>query len=127
EIAAFLAFSAFVTSICSQQPQRLEHGTSLEKSLGPGEVHTYVVRLEPGESAEIVVRQMGVDVVVEVRDPGGRLMDSIDSPTGRNGDEVADVIAGEGGEYSIGVKPISPREPVGKYRVELRLLRTPAE
>ena len=51
-----------------------------ERDLKPGEAHAYLVPLAVGESALIVVNQMGVDVVVEVEDPAGKTIASVDSP-----------------------------------------------
>ncbi|HEX8244434.1 MAG TPA: erythromycin esterase family protein [Longimicrobium sp.] len=65
----------------------------------------------------IVVRQMGVDVVVEVRGPDGALLDAVDSPTGRTGDEPVELVAERGGTYRLVVRPYDQGEPEGRYRL----------
>jgi erythromycin esterase len=115
-----LAF-ALTTVFCFGQDRResvISPGTSFELALAPGQNHTYSMRLERSNTALVVVRQMGVDVVVEVIDGAGRVIDSIDSPTGRNGDEIVELYANETGNYSIRVHPFDAKEPTGKYRVE---------
>ena len=46
-----------------------------------------VLALGAGKYAELVVDQQGVDVVVELFGPGGALLNSVDSPNGRQGPE----------------------------------------
>src|SRR5438477_4973769 len=75
----------------------------------------------------IVIKQIGVDVVVNLKSPAGKLLDEIDSPTGRNGDKIVEIIAEQSGTYGIGVKPINEREPAGKYQLEVHELRSADE
>jgi erythromycin esterase len=100
------------------QPQPVIHPSdSFEVALSSGQAHTYSLALESGDAALIVVRQIGVDVVVEVNNPKGEMMDSIDSPTGRYGDEIVELEATESGRYSIRVRPIDSNEPSGRYHL----------
>jgi erythromycin esterase len=111
----------------AQTPVAINRSTILEETLKPGTSHQYLLRLERRESAEVIVHQQGVDVVVDVRGPAGELLDSIDSPTGRNGDEIAEIIAQESGTYSITVRPFDGNEPIGNYRLEVKALRGAGE
>ena len=110
-------------SAMAQSPKPISQSTKLEATLKPGSAHDYALRLARGESAEIVVHQQGVDVVVDVRNPGGKLLDSVDGPTGRTGDEVVEIIAEESGTYSLQVRPYDNSEPSGSYRLEVMALR----
>jgi hypothetical protein len=110
-------------SAMAQSSEPIGRFTKLEATLKPGSAHDYALRLARGESAEIVVHQQGVDVVVDVRNPADKLFDSIDSPTGRNGDEVIEIIAQESGTYGLQVRPYDNNEPPGSYRLEVRVLR----
>lgn len=101
--------------------------TNIEASLKPGDSNEYVLRLVRGESAEIVVHQQGVDVVVELRTPDGKLFASIDSPTGRSGDEVVEIIAQASGTYNLRVRPFDSSEPTGSYRLEVKTIRDVGE
>ena len=116
-IASVLSVAAF-----AQQRTELSKSTKIEVPLKPGMTHDYALRLAQGESAEVVVHQQGVDVVVDVKSPAGKLLDSIDSPTGRNGDEIVEIIALESGAYGITVRPFQ-NEPAGSYRLEVKALR----
>jgi erythromycin esterase len=107
----------------AQTPIDLNRATVLEKNLPARAAHQYALRLGRNESAEIVIRQQGVDVVVQVRSPSGKLLDEIDSPTGRNGDEVVEIISEEDGVYHLLVRPYDQNEPAGVYRLQVRALR----
>jgi erythromycin esterase len=95
-------------------------------TLDPGQVHDYELRLARGQSADVVVRQKGVDVVVEVRTPKGTLIAAVDGPTGRGGEEQVEIVAAEAGAYAIRVRPFSPREPAGAYEIEVKAVRNAA-
>jgi hypothetical protein len=99
-------------------------GSSREVALQPGETHEYTLPLHRGESVQAVVRQQGVDVVVELRDPAGTLLDVIDGPTGRNGDEHVEIFAAATGNYSLRVHPYDKNEPAGKYTIDLETIRS---
>jgi len=101
-------------------------GSSREAALQPGETHEYTLRLHRAESVQAVVRQQGVDVVVELRDPTGQLLDIIDGPTGRNGDEQVEIFAAATGDYSLRVRPYDKHEPAGKYTIRVEKIRNVA-
>jgi erythromycin esterase len=97
---------------------------SREVTLAKNATHRYEVQLRRGESAEIVVEQKGVDVIVDVHDPRGRLLDSVDGPTGRAGEERVEIIATSGGRYAVTVKPFDANEPEGAYAIRLSALHS---
>ena len=101
--------------------------TRLESQLKPGEAHQYALQLARGESAEIIVKQQGVDVVVEIKSSTGELLDLIDSPTGRSGDEVIEIFAKESETYTLVVRPFDKNEPPGSFKLETRALRGASE
>ena len=122
-----LAAVAFFSTVTAQTPVPIRRSTTLEAALKPSEAHEYTMQLVRGESAEILVRQQGVDVVVELKSPAGKLLDAIDSPTGRNGDEVVEIIAEETGTYGLIVRPYDGNEPAGAYHLEVRSWRGTSE
>ena len=102
-------------------------GTAIDNALGPDMVHTFTLALRKGESASVVVTQIGVDIIVDLVGPDGVLIDSFDSPNGRNGDEVVEVFATAPGTYSLRVHAFDASEPVGKYHLAVSLVRDEAE
>lgn len=99
------------------RPIRLTPGATIARMLGPGEAREAILRLRGGESADIVVTQDGVDVVVEVFGPDGRLLDAIDSPNGRQGPEPVHLWPKTGGDYRLRVRPIAANEPRGRITI----------
>jgi erythromycin esterase len=125
--ALLLGVPTVLCAATPQPPERIERSTRLTQSLAPGDVRAYALRLGQGESAVVSVLQQGIDVVVEVRSPSGRLLDTIDGPTGRSGEEVAEIIAEEDGTYGLTVRPLDDKEPPGRYVLEVRSVRGTAE
>lgn len=114
-ILAALGSVAILAACGGWRESALHQGDSLERELKPGEAHVYLVPLAAGESALIVVKQMGVDVVVELLDPTGKTIASVDSPNGRNGDEPVLLEPDGDGTFTLRVRPIDANEPAAKY------------
>lgn len=96
--------------------------TKIEVQIAPGETRSYALPMKAGESADVAVVQEGVDVAVELTSPDGKLVDVVDSPNGRNGDEPVEIMSAGTGDYVLRVKPLDG-EPAGKYRLEVRAFR----
>ena len=113
----------------SLQPQgvrELRPGVSFDTTLAPTAPHDYRLRLSSGESVDLVVQQIGVDIVVEVKDPDGKVS-SFDSPNGRNGPEAVEIIADRSGVYSLRVRAFDTSEPTGKYHLQVNVWRNARE
>ncbi|HJP85732.1 MAG TPA: erythromycin esterase family protein [Gemmatimonadaceae bacterium] len=123
-VSSIAAWLAPVAISAGQQPQALHAGDSFDSTLTAGAVHDYQLRLKAGESANLVVTQKGVDVVVEVRSETGTLVSTFDSPNGRNGPEPVEIVADKGGSLTIRVRPFDNREPVGQYHLDVTALRS---
>jgi erythromycin esterase len=108
-------------------PARLVPGKPIATPLGPGQSADAILALRAGESADLAVLQHGIDVVVEAYGPDGKLLDSVDSPNGREGDEPVSLFATKGGRYRLHVKPISASEPAGKVTFRVVALRNVAQ
>jgi erythromycin esterase len=123
------ALALLMTGANAQQAQtrRILPGDSFEVGLKPGQDHSYSLMLGQGESALIVVRQLGVDVIVEVTDSQGGVIATIDSPNGRNGDEVVPIEADVAGLYSLRVRPFDANEPAAKFSMQFAWQRDARE
>ena len=116
-----IAICPLASVIGAQQPapRTLRPNDQLDTTLMHASVHTYVLPLHRGESANVIVTQMGVDVVVETLSPEGTVIGSVDSPNGRNGDEPVELIASRDGDYRIRVRPFDANEPQGRYHLQV--------
>jgi len=62
---------------------------------------------EAGRFLDLGVDQRGVDVVVSLRDPAGRLVYEVDGPLGNKGEERVLVVTPAAGEYLLLVAPLT--------------------
>src|SRR5687767_1435672 len=123
--AVTIALSIAVAAMA--QATVIDRTSTIERELKPGELHHYSLPMQQGHLARINIVQIGVDVIVDVRDPKGTIIDSVDGPTGRTGVETVEIISRENGLFAIQIRPFNDREPTGKYRLEVKELLGTAE
>jgi len=101
--------------------QQLEQQKPTERTLAAKETHAYTIALEAGQFLNAAVNQRGVDVVVRVFGPDGKLVAEIDSPNGSQGDEPIALEAKSGGKYRIEVTPLEQANngSVGRYEIRI--------
>lgn len=122
-IALLALASTTPTRAHSQSLREIAKGFVLDTTIAPNSTHDYALTLSAGESVNLAVTQIGVDLVVEVRAPDGSV-NTFDSPNGRTGDELVEIIASISGSYEIRVRPYDAREPAGQYRFRVTAFRT---
>jgi len=91
----------------------------LQKHIAHGEEHLFQVALAAGTSADIVVEQRGIDVVVSVRDVDGKLISDFQDEVRRDGEEHAEIVAAVAGTYTVAVKPADGAMSPGDYVIRL--------
>ena len=101
--------------------QQLEQHRPLERTLGGKETHAYTIALEAGQFLDAAVNQRGVDLIVRVFAPDGKLIAEIDSPNGSQGDEPIALEAKIGGKYRIEVSPLEQTGDGSQGRYEIRV------
>ena len=72
--------------------QSLQLGTPIERTIAPGQSHTYQVVAEENSLVQITVEQRGIDVVVRVKHPTGKKPAEYDSPNGDDGPNRKSVV-----------------------------------
>ncbi len=97
-------------------------GPPLERRPLPGLSEIHHLDLEAGDYAHVVVEQLGIDVSVLVRDPGGRVVTEVDSPNGERGPEPVFLLAELGGRYRLEVMAAAG-DAGGAYRIVLEVHR----
>lgn len=125
--------AAVLLSLCAQssaqsplRPLPLTPRTRIDTVLAQGARHVYALQLGTGASAEVTVLQRGVDLVVEVRNERDSLLFTMDSPNGRNGPEVVELIAPRAANYRLVVRAFDEREPQGPYTLSVSAWRSAA-
>ena len=90
----------------SQTIPLLEKQKPIPAEIKMKETHTYQVQLKKAEFLKAVVEQQGVDVVVKIVNPSGKIVAEIDSPNGVSGPEPIELFADDSGDYKILVTPL---------------------
>src|SRR6266576_1586956 len=103
------------------EAQQLEQHKPIERELKAKETHAYALSLDAGQFLDAAVNQRGIDVVVRVFAPDGKLVAEIDSPNGKQGDEPIALEAREGGTYRIEVSQLEQagNNPAGRYEIRV--------
>jgi hypothetical protein len=127
-LACFLLCSSLAAVGQAQNASVLQPGTSIERELGSGQVHTFSVKLEENNLIQFVVEQRGIDVVVKVVSPAGKTIGDYDTPNGAEGPENVSFVALVSGSYSITVQPLNPVDtPKGRYLIKILEVRAATE
>ena len=109
----------FITNITSAMSfsidQELAEGMRLEKTLSASEEHIYTISLENGMSILAEINQIGIDLVIDIHNPNGKLIKQVDSPNGENGIEPIDFTANKTGKYKLIVRTLDKKIKKGNY------------
>ena len=103
--------------------EELRMGGRSTHALSRNETHSYRVPMKSDQYFSLRVEQLGVDVVVDVFGPDGKLVEEFDSPNGDRGPEVVSLVATSTGDYRIDVRPLEARGSAGNYQIELDEIR----
>lgn len=115
--------AALALQSAAAPPAPLPRGRPVEFEMSGGGVREFSLALRAGESADIVAEQQGIDVAVDLLGPDGALLDTIDSPNGRQGPEPVSVFAPRGGAYRIRLRPLGANDPRGRIAVRIAAFR----
>ncbi len=103
---------------------RLQLGTPVERTLGPGQVHEFTVNLEENNFIQFVVEQRGIDLFVKVASPAGKNLGEYDTPNGPEGPENVSFVAAAAGTYRITISPLdTDDETTGRYEIKVLEIR----
>jgi len=120
-LAALLLLISLSTATTAQSNQTLlQPGTPLQRTISPGESHSFTIDLSDEQYLQFVVNQQGIDLIVRVFSPAGKSLGDFDTPNGADGPENVAIVAVSGGSYRIVVSTLdsnSVSEP-GKYEIK---------
>lgn len=118
--AAFLAVSSPERRLLAagEEVSLLPPGSRVERALASGEADRFEARLDAGRPYRITVRQLEIDVVLEVRDPEGTGV-VVDGPLERWGTEEALVRPSAAGTFRIEVRAEKRGSAPGRYEIAL--------
>ncbi|MBI4750806.1 MAG: CHAT domain-containing protein [Acidobacteria bacterium] len=93
------------------------------QSLNTGERHTYHLTLTARDFFNLVVEQHGIDVIVRLIGPDGKVVEEVDSPNGTEGPEPVLYVVEQTGQYTLEVQSLEPTGQPGKYELKLEPTR----
>jgi CHAT domain-containing protein/tetratricopeptide (TPR) repeat protein len=105
---------------------KLVPGVVLPRSLGGDGPHRFRFAAAADEFLHLDVEQRGVDVIVRLEDPFGRLLYEIDSPIGKTGSETVLAVTPVSGRYVLTVAPLAA-EAKGDFALAVREVRPAKE
>ena len=103
----------------AQEPEALADGMNEERTLGPGDTHAYVITLQEGGAVVGEADQHGVDLVIDVYDPDGKRIRTLDSPNGTEGPEPVELTAFRAGRYELIVHTLDAAAKPGRYVMKI--------
>ncbi len=122
-IVFFVFLRAAGPAHAQDAPAKLAAGEAVTRELKGGDVHSFQLDTSAGQFLQLVVNQIGIDVVVLLYGPDGAKLAEVDSPNGTTGPEPVFVIAKAGGEHRVEVRSLEKTAPAGRYEVRLVELR----
>src|SRR5262245_1411254 len=100
---------------------------AIARELKVGEAHSYLLPLDAGEAAQVVVEQKGIDVLVEVVAPSGQSLMTIDLVRPQDGGEDVYLVGEVVGAYRIEVRASETDDVAGAYEIRLAARRSATE
>jgi CHAT domain-containing protein/Tfp pilus assembly protein PilF len=113
--------------ITSNDITSLELGKPIERELSGQQEHRYLIQIAEGQYTRVVLDQRGVDAVVELLSPEGKLILEFDNETRVQGEEKVEFVTTATGNYQLLVKAKYPRLASGRYQIQLTETRAAAE
>jgi CHAT domain-containing protein len=96
----------------------LDLGNTLERQLAGGEMHEYLVQLQAGQYAQLLLGQHSINVAVACLGPDGHERFASDSHS--LGDtEIAELIADVSGDFRFRITAPQKTDPRGRYDITL--------
>lgn len=134
-IRALIVLSASVGVVAAQEvplrrgaqgPPTLQLGIPIERPIGPGQTHIYMVSADENSLVQITVEQRGIDVVVRIYRSQGKPLGEYDSPNGADGPENVSFVTASKVPYRVEVTPLNREQDVDAGRYEIRLIEVRA-
>jgi hypothetical protein len=130
-----LATAVVVTGLLSASPAALRQDKpparmeAMEGTLARGESHEHPLVLNASEHLRVSVDQRGIDLAVQVRDPGGATIGDFDHEFTPAGSEDVEVTSTSAGTYTLVVRPAAGAIGSGGFAIRVvdRRLATDAD
>jgi CHAT domain-containing protein/Tfp pilus assembly protein PilF len=105
----------------------LSPGQIIEREISGGQSHSFQVTFDAGQYAKLRVDQRGIDVVLRVAAPNSETVGEFDDENRLFGQEIAELIPGTAGNYTLTVAAKYRHFPAGHYEIQIVELREATE
>jgi len=102
--------------------ETLQPGVPIERTIVPNQIDWFQIEVGENKYVQLVAEQRGIDVVVRVTSPTGKVLAEVDSPNGDDGPENVSFVAGAAGTYQIAVTPLNQDGGAGSGKYEIKVL-----
>jgi CHAT domain-containing protein len=106
----------------SSRPKLLLPGKPVKRAINGGEVHLYTLEVKENQFVQLLVRQLGADVVTTLLDLSQQPV-TIDRPNGSRGLEAVSFVAPRDGAYRIQLRMLERLAPAGEYEISVNVIR----
>jgi CHAT domain-containing protein/predicted negative regulator of RcsB-dependent stress response len=115
--------SARGATLSAQENISLEHGKPIERELSGGQSHFYKITMSSGQYLQVVVDQLGIDVVIVLFGPDGKKISEANSRHLIEGSEAVLAITEVPGVYMIEARSPDKTAKAGHYKINVEELR----
>src|ERR1017187_4411260 len=110
-----------------RQTGKLELHHLVGRDLGPGQADLFTVDATAGQFLRVVADQKGVNVLLRIVDPEGKVLVTANRPNNGSGPQAMSAIVARSGSLQIKVEIAPDTHLEGQYAIELTDLRDPTE
>ena len=116
----YLLLAAFLCYAC--QPKDLgilSPGIVSEYQITAADTQKFEFNLNKDQFLALIVKQMGIDLKVQILNPSGKMIDEFDSPNGKWGNENVMTYTDTSGIFTVLVLALDPDQPDGKFTFQV--------
>ncbi len=110
---------AFAQEPAPAPPTPIEAGSAIQRDISGKAFDSYSIALNSGQCAQLVVAQLGIDIVVQVADSQKKVLAEFDAGGRTQGVEEVHLVADVAETYEIRVRARYSRLPGGKYEIRV--------
>lgn len=127
-LTALIILCSALTSFAQTQSSvgELQFGKTIEREITTDDIHSFEIGLEENQLLEMVVEQRGIDVVVKVFAPDGKVLAAFDTPNGTQGTEAVSIVAAANGKHRVELVPFGQQDggaTAGRYLARIVAIR----
>ena len=124
-LLALLAWSKAPVIARPHQDDRLKQGEPITRDMKGGGNETFKIQIAANQYFRVIVEQLGIALVVTLKDPAGAVLVATQSQSGARGPLYVSDIANTGGDYTLELSSSETWANPGRYQITLETVRTP--